>query len=323
LFIVGFLAVGCSTPARAGPGEKDGKTAGRKVTNSLGMVLMRVPAGAFLMGATDADDLARKDEKPQHKVRIGHSYYLGAHEVTVAQFRVFVKESGFKSAAESDGKGSSGYNADWRGFEYNSARYSWQNPGYAQGENHPVVNVNWHDAQAFCAWLSQKEGRRYRLPTEAEWEYACRAGTTTRFTTGTSPADLKPVANLGDQALAKKWDTSTVKKYGLDPKVITFQPWDDGYPFTAPVGSYKANAFGLHDMLGNVGEFCSDWYQSDYYREAPELNPKGPAKDRPGHVVRGGTFLNGPSLVRATSRVECEDAYRNYVIGFRVLLEAS
>ena len=184
-----------------------------------------------------------------------------------------------------------------------------------------MVNVNWYDAGAFCDWLSRKEGRRYRLPTEAEWEYACRAGTTTRFTTGDAVEDLKAVANLCDRSLAGRWDTATVKKYGLDPKVITFQPWDDGFAFTAPVGSFRPNALGLYDMLGNVGEFCSDGYQADYYRQSPEEDPSGPREKAKGHVVRGGTFLNGPGLVRATSRVECPDAYRNYVIGFRVVLE--
>jgi formylglycine-generating enzyme required for sulfatase activity len=185
-----------------------------------------------------------------------------------------------------------------------------------------VVNVTWQDARAFCEWLSKKEGRRYRLPREAEWEYACRAGTATQFITGDAPEGLKAIANLGDQSLARRWDTSTVKRYGLDPKAITFQPWDDGHAFTAPVGSFTPNAFGLYDMLGNVGEHCSDWYQSDYYEESPRSDPTGPVKQRDGHVVRGGTFLNGTSLVRATSRIECRDGYRNYVIGFRVLLEA-
>jgi formylglycine-generating enzyme required for sulfatase activity len=293
----------------------------RTLTNSVGMILVEVPAGDFLMGAPDADDLARKDEKPQHRVRIDRPFFLGAREVTVAQFRAFVEAAGYQTAAETDGKGASGYNAQHRGFEYESAKYSWRNPGYRQDDTHPVVNVAWHDANVFCAWLSKKEGRRYRLPTEAEWEYACRAGATTRFTRGDSADALKAIANLGDQALSKKWDTATVKKYGLDPKVISFQPWDDGHAFTAPVGSFEPNALGLYDMLGNAGEFCSDWYQADYYGQAPEPNPKGPTQKKNGHVVRGGTFLNGPSLVRASSRIECRDGYRNYVIGFRVHLE--
>src|SRR5262245_990028 len=202
------------------------------------------------------------------------------------------KATGFQTAAETDGKGASGYDAAARGFVYNSRRYSWRDPGYGQDDRHPVVNVTWQDAQAFCAWLSRKEQRRYRLPREAEWEYACRAGTTARFLTGEAPESLKSLANLADQSLAKRWDTSTVSKYGLNPKGITFQPWDDGHAFTAPVGSFQPNGLGLYDMLGNVGELCSDWYQSDYYRESPALDPKGPLKQRAGHVVRGGTFLN-------------------------------
>src|SRR5262249_15494926 len=124
--------------APANASERQEKNEGahrvRQVTNSLGMTLILVPAGEFLMGAPDSADLARKDEKPQHKVRISQSFYLGAHEVTVAQFRAFVKDTGFKTAAETDGKGASGYNAAWRGFEYKSDKYSWRNPGYRQDE---------------------------------------------------------------------------------------------------------------------------------------------------------------------------------------------
>jgi sulfatase modifying factor 1 len=311
--LVAALAVLCGL---ASAGTDD-----RLVTNSVGMVLARILAGEFLMGTPDADDLAKPDERPQHTVRISRPFYLAAHEVTVAQFRRFIEDTGFKTAAETDGKGASGYNAEWRGFEYGSGKYSWRHPGYPQDDRHPIVNVNWHDAQAFCAWLSKKEGRTFRLPTEAEWEYACRGGTKARFVVGDAPADLKSIANVADRSLAAKWDTSTVRRYGLDPNVVKFQPWDDGFAFTAPVGSFKANSFGLYDMLGSVGEFCGDWYQSDYYRESPAVDPTGPAKKRDGHVVRGGTFLNGPTLTRATARVKCQDAYRNYVIGFRVLME--
>jgi formylglycine-generating enzyme required for sulfatase activity len=141
-------------------------------------------------------------------------------------------------------------------------------------------------------------------------------------TRGDAPADLKAIANLADQALARRWDTATVKHYGLDPKAIRFQPWDDGHAFTAPVGSFRPNAFGLYDMLGNAGELSSDWYQGDFYRDSPEADPTGPPRKTSGHVVRGGTFLNGTGLVRATSRVECPEGYRNYVIGFRVALAA-
>lgn len=292
-----------------------------EITNSLGMRLVAIPPGEFLMGAAEGDDLAKKEEKPPHRVRITRGFYLAAHEVTLGQFRAFVEATGFKTAAETDDRGTSGYDAERRGFEYDSPKYSWRSAGYAQDDKHPVVNVNWHDAQAFCKWLSGKEGRKYRLPTEAEWEYACRAGSTKRFVAGGAMRDLKPIANLCDEALEKKWDTSTVKKYGLDPSHIRFLPWDDGHAFTAPVGSYKPNAWGLYDMLGNAGEFCSDGYDGDYYVASPEKDPAGPAKGTKGHVVRGGTFLNDARLVRASSRVECPDKYRNYVIGFRVVRE--
>ncbi len=294
----------------------------RELTNSLDMKLVLIPSGELLMGAAANDDLARTHEKPRHPVRISMPFYMGVHEVTFGQFEVFVQQTKYKTAAETDGKGTSGYNPTIRGFDYGSEKYSWRHTGYPQTASHPVVNINWHDASAFCKWLSDREKRRYRLPTEAEWEYACRAGTTSRFLVGNERQALREQANANDQALAQRFDPSTVKRYGLDPKTIQFLPWDDGYPFTAPVGSFKPNAFGLYDMLGNVGEFCNDWYESSYYEKSPRIDPQGPMTQQ-GHVVRGGTFLNGPQLVRASSRVECPDIYRNYVIGFRVVLDSA
>ena len=128
-----------------------------------------------------------------------------------------------------------------------------------------MVNVSWNDAVAFCKWLSRKEGKTYRLPTEAEWEYACRAGTTTRYYSGDDPETLAKVANVADAtAKAKfpdwKW---TIKA-------------SDGYVFTAPVGQFKPNAFGLYDMHGNAWQWCADWYGKDYYGKSPVDDPKGP-----------------------------------------------
>ena len=285
------------------------------------MVLVEVPAGEFAMGAAEPDDAARDDERPRHEVRISRSFFLGAHEVTVGQFRRFVDATGFRTDAETDGQGASGYDADRRGFEYESARYSWRFTGYPQDDLHPVVNVDWHDAVAFCDWLSAKEGRRYRLPTEAEWEHACRGGASARFVVGEASPELQRVANAADRSLERMWDTETVRRYGLSPEVIRFLPWDDGFAFTAPVGSFEPTAFGLHDMLGNVGEFCSDAYEVDYYGSSPAVDPEKRPAQGDAHVVRGGTFLNGTSLVRASSRTECRDRYRNYVIGFRVALD--
>ena len=290
-------------------------------TNSIGMKLTRIPAGEFLMGAGKDDDLAIADEQPRHRIRIGKPFYIGIHEVTAGQFRSCVNATGYRTAAETDGKRASGYNPETRGYEYDSPDYSWRRVGYPQEDNHPVVNVNWYDANTFCAWLSENEGRTYRLPTEAEWEYACRAGTTARFIRGHERDAVKVVANLCDQSLGRRWDTATLKKYGIDPQGIKFAPWDDGHPFTAPVGSFRPNTFGLYDMLGNAAEFCRNGYKSDYYRKSPAQSPAGPAEKQKGHVVRGGTFLNGVNAQRVSARVECPDTYQNYVIGFRVEME--
>ena len=132
-----------------------------------------------------------------------------------------------------------------------------------------MVNVSWNDAVAFCKWLSRKEGKSYRLPTEAEWEYACRAGTTTRYHSGDDPETLAKVANVADAtAKAKfpawKW---TIKA-------------SDGYVFTAPVGQFKPNAFGLYDMHGNARQWCADWYGGDYYGKSPVDDPNRPRHGR-------------------------------------------
>ncbi|HET7865558.1 MAG TPA: SUMF1/EgtB/PvdO family nonheme iron enzyme, partial [Burkholderiaceae bacterium] len=170
-----------------------------ELTNSLGMQMVRIPAGEFTMGnAASADEMARlypqyearrlndlKDETPAHRVRITRAFYMARHEVTVGQFRRFLQASGHVPESVADGTGGYGYNAQYdpattrRGdaFEGRDPRYSWQNPGFAQDDAHPVVNVTWNDAVALARWLSATEQRRYRLPTEAEWEYACRAGT--------------------------------------------------------------------------------------------------------------------------------------------------
>ena len=166
---------------------------------------------------------------------------------------MFVRETNYKTEAERD---------------------NWRNAGFPQTDEHPVVNVSWNDAVAFCDWLSQKERRTYRLATEAEWEYACRAGTTTLFSSGDDPKSLVEVANLGGM--------------------------DDGHRFTAPVGSLRANAFGLHDMHGNVWEMCADWFAADYYARSPETDPTGPSNGSQ-RVERGQTWDGGGPDVRSAT----------------------
>jgi formylglycine-generating enzyme required for sulfatase activity len=175
--------------------------------NSLGMKLTLIPPGEFSMGSDDAEaDQLVKDYpwlkrewfqgERQHRVRITKPYYLGAHEVTVGQFRKFVEAVGHKTDAESSAQGGWGYDAAKIEFERKPG-FSWKNTGWPQSDNQPVVNVSWNDAQAFCKWLSEKEGRTYRLATEAEWEYACRAGTTSRHSGG-SKETVTEFGNIAD-----------------------------------------------------------------------------------------------------------------------------
>src|SRR5262249_15725267 len=220
------------------------------IRNSLGMKLVLVPAGKFLMGSPK-DEQDRLDDEEQHEVEITQRFYLGKHEVTVGQFKAFVKDANYRTEAEKDGK--SGRACAGKEF-VQKPEFTWKSIHFAQADDHPVVVVSWNDAVAFCAWLSKKEGKTYRLPTEAEWEYACRAGTKSRFNTGDKEDDLKVAGNIADAALKAKW-----------AEVFWAVRWDDGFPFTAPVGKYQANAFGLYDMHGNAWEWCSDWYGEDYY----------------------------------------------------------
>ena len=291
------------------------------VTNSIGMKLAPIPAGSFLMGAPDSDPDAEDHEKPQHQVRITKSFCLGVHEVTLGQFRKFILATGYQTGAETDGKGSSGYNAALRGFEYGKQGYTWKYVGWKQDDDHPVLNVTSDDALAFCRWLSDKESKTYRLPTEAEWEYSCRAGTTTRFWSGDALEDTAKVANVMDQSLLEKWEAAARDlRLGKPHKYNVPMKWDDGYPFTAPVGRFQPNAFGLYDMHGNAAEWCMDWYDKDYYRVSPATDPAGPPKSKT-RVVRGGAFLSNPKKSRATMRVASFPDYHNYVIGFRVVVE--
>lgn len=318
------LAAGGRAPASGAPTER--------WTNSLGMVFVRVPAGSFQMGSAERPEalarayplLERKrftllsDEAPVHRVRIRRAFYMGQHEVTVGQFRRFVDTSGYRPESEADGTGGYGYNPAYdpatteRGdaFEGRDARYSWRNPGFAQADDHPVVNVTWNDAQALAAWLSRTEGHRYRLPTEAEWEYACRAGTRTRYPHGDDPAGLLDTANTFDQEAAPYWERW--RAHAL--------PGSDGNAFTAPVGSHAPNAFGLHDMLGNAWEWTADWYGETYYAGSPRNDPQGPATGSV-RVRRGGSWHTWPLYARCSYRNWNSPDTRYTLVGIRLVRE--
>jgi formylglycine-generating enzyme required for sulfatase activity len=241
----------------------------KEVENSIRMKLVLIPKGKFTMGspAGEEDRLGDEDE---HEVEITRPFYLGKYEVTKGEFAEFVRDKGYKTEPEKDG-----------------SRFTWRN---AQTDRHPVVYVSWNDAVAFCNWLGEREGNRYRLPTEAEWEYSCRAGTKTRFHSGDDEASLKKVANyFGNSGSAAR-----------------------------PVGSLEPNAFGLYDMHGNVWEWCQDWYGKDYYKESRKEDPEGPDAGA-SRVMRGGSCCCEPRHCRAASR-NCSAPSRRYVdIGFRVV----
>jgi formylglycine-generating enzyme required for sulfatase activity len=271
-----------------------------------------------------AEEGRNSSEEP-HIVEISRPFYLGIHEVTVGQFRQFVKETGhitdaerhippptplsrpgseYRVFTEGTPRGCSGFNPATKQFEHGS-KFSWKDPGFAQADEHPVCNVTWHDAAAFCAWLSKKEGNSYRLPTEAEWECACRAGTTTRFQCGDDAARLIETGNVFDAAAAKQfpgWGAA---------------PGNDGYAFTAPVGKFKPNAFGLNDMHGNVCEWCADWESA--YDSKPALDPQGQATGA-RRVARGGNFADCPRDARSARRFAIPAGECYPQVGLRVLL---
>ncbi len=305
------LVAKAQTVSKDRPGE---------ISNSIGIRLVRIPAGEFMMGSGEsAEQIVKnfaahnrapqefKDEYPRHRVRITRPFYLGKYEATVGNFRRFVQDTGYRTEAEKDGQGGWGYNRAIGKCEGRRPQYNWRNPGFPQNEDYPVLNVTWNDAVAFCRWLSRKEAKTYRLPTEAEWEYACRAGTTTRYYNGDDP-----------DALAKVAKTTDPKGRSSFPAIQNLLiPKDQRGRFTAPVGSLPPNRFGLHDMLGNAWEWCSDWYGEDYYARSPVDDPQGPdSGDR--HVRRGGAWNSFPLWARASFRNWNQPDSRCVNLGFRV-----
>ena len=300
-------------------------------TNSIGMKLAYIPAGEFMMGSHASPEevgtlLYTKgyiaysspgqyrafygNEHPLHRVRITKSFYMGACEITVGQFGRFVADSDYRTGAGYQGKGGWGFDAATGKFVQHPS-FTWRNTGFHQTENHPVVNVSWNDAVAFCRWLSRKESKTYRLPTEAEWEYACRAGTTTWWWCGNDPEKLAEVANVADAAMKRKL------KYKLTPAIKA----DDGYVFTAPVGSFKPNPFGLYDMHGNVWEWCADGIDREYYRTSPVDDPPGPT-DGGARRFRGGVWgIYGTDIPRSATRHCNPPTWCGQTTGFRVVLE--
>jgi formylglycine-generating enzyme required for sulfatase activity len=302
------------------------------IENSLGMKFVLVPAGEFLMGSDESPEILSKsysqyerrrvlelgDEAPVHGVRITQAFYLGQFEVSVAQFRKFIEASGYSPESVADGTGGYGYSANYDSsksisgdaFERRDPKYSWRNPGFVQGDDHPVVNVTWNDAVVLAKWLSEKEGVKYRLPTEAEWEYACRAGTRTRYASGDDPKSLLKMANVFDLDAGEYWQRWA--QFAL--------AGHDGFAFTSPIGSFAPNAWGLYDMHGNVWEWVSDWYGNDYYARSPTDNPQGPA-DGSVRVRRGGSWHTWALYARSSYRNWITPSSRYTLVGMRLVRE--
>jgi sulfatase modifying factor 1 len=274
--------------------------------NSLGMQFVQLPAGEFEMGSPDSDDLSNPDEKPVHLERIAHPFWLGVHEVTIGQFRKFVDATGYQTAAEKSGEGGFAYDPRIQRLEPDR-QSSWRLTGFPQDDSHPVVNVNWNDVQAFCTWLNGEEKATYRLPTEAEWEYACRAGSTTRWSYGSQQECLVGMANICDTSLQQAYPFA---KWSME--------WNDGYAFTAPVGSFPANSYDLFDMQGNVFEWCADAWKGTDYADQPVPDPSTPdISDM--RIVRGGSYLSLIMFTRSADRVALKAVQRNAITGFRVV----
>ena len=273
--------------------------------------MVLIPPGRFMMGTTKAEHRREKapkgvydDELPRHEVSFATGFLLGRYPVTVGEFRRFVTESDRDMSGDVFG-----WNTEKHEFE-RSDRYNWANPGFAQDDLHPVTCVSHEDAEAYADWLSKRTGKQFRLPTEAEWEYACRAGTRTARFWGDDRAGAAKFANVADQSLA-----AALHQDAGDSE--RFFEHDDGWPFTSPVGAFQPNDWGLYDILGNVWEWCLDHHAP--YRGTPRDGTAHTTSDRPAsRVLRGGAWLGIPRGVRAGSRVRDRPSVRGTNIGFRL-----
>ena len=242
-----------------------------------------VPAGSFMMGSPSSEKGRRENEGPVHRVTIPARFAVGKYEVTRGEFARFV------SATRHD-TGSSCWAREGGKWKNRSGR-SWRSPGFSQTDRDPAVCVNWEDARAYVGWLSGKTGKKYRLLSESEWEYAARAGTTTRYWWGNAIGRNR--ANCKD--CGSRWDNEQ----------------------TAPVGRFGANDFGLHDMHGNVFEWVGDCW-NDGYEGAPSGGRAWESGNCGRRVLRGGSWNLLPRHLRAASRDWVDTGYRGNLFGFRV-----
>jgi formylglycine-generating enzyme required for sulfatase activity len=233
--------------------------AGQVIANCIGMNLVYVPSGEFQMGSPN-EEIGHESDEALRPVEVSQGFYMGQTEVTVAQFRRFSQLSD----------------------------KPWIKPSFEQGEDHPAVEINWSDAVKYCEWLSQEDGYPYRLPTEVEWEHACRAGTTRRFSFGDSDAAILGKVNIFGEG--------------------------DPFPHTSPAEYFPPNRFGLYGMHGNVTEWCSDLFH-DPIRTKRRLT----SFELTFRVARGGSWYGSARYVRSAYRQRRDPSKRDFATGFRVV----
>jgi len=319
-----------------------------EIKNSIGITLRLIPAGRFERGEPDSapgfskdhtDFNTADDERPVHPVVLTRPFFLATTEVTVGQFRAFVAATGYKTTAEQTERGAVGWDPlpppgrpEHIGTFRDGGNFHWLNPGFPQSDDHPVVAVSFADAQAFCGWLGRQEDTEYRLPTEAEWEYVARAGTTTYFSFGdTYRGQIQQFANIGNVELEKAFPDRVRRQWLFDKDLAPV----DQHVFTAPVGSYQANPWGLYDLYGNVWEWCEDRYLDTAYalysragyqevrpRAIDPLNREKASDDGDWRVIRGGSWFNAPIQCRSSVRGYFEANDAASYLGFRVVRAA-
>ncbi len=278
---------------------------GSSLLSELGIELVTIPAGSFQMGSDTGDD----DEKPVHRVTLRNGFKMMRHEVTRGQFRQFAEATGYRTDAEKNAGGKEGCYAesstgsnkwDWRDWA------NWKNVGYSQADNHPVACISYNDAKAFADWLARETGQKFRLPSESEWEYAARAGSQSDYSFGSRKEALCRHGNGADQTAKTQYTAWTTNNC------------EDGYVYTAPVGSFQANSFGLYDMHGNVWEWTQDCW-NDSYQGSPGNGSVWTTGDCGRRVLRGGSWGGKPNWLRSANRTWLGTATRSLNYGFRLV----
>jgi formylglycine-generating enzyme required for sulfatase activity len=279
--------------------------------------LVMLPAGEFVMGADEAESKRLNlpeywgvRERPKHRVVVARPFALGRSEVTRAQFAAFVRAAGYAPA-----KGCWHFvGTEW---EWDEKR-SWENPGFAQDDDHPVTCVNWLDAAAYVAWLSQTTGKPYRLPSEAEWEYAARAGTQTAFWFGDDEKRVCAFMNLGDLDTrdATDWAGKKIKYEVMDD--WKGQPCRDGFAFTAPVEAKPANPFGLYGMGGNGNEWVADCWHETYADAPTDQTARLTSGDCGVRVMRGQGWTAIAAGTRSAFRLKMSATDRRFTFALRI-----